>query len=180
MAGEKNETNVSKQYLFIKITIFILITERKMINMYQFIKVITLSIFDSENDCLELKINRIITYSFFTVYFYTIYDHTNQVYFYIFNCFLDSSFYFKTSFIFYLQINCYITFLCDFFFFTYSLYKNRTKYTRILWYIFIQMHNFKFNSAHIQFQLITIIHSQYMFIDIFYIWLFISSHIFSS
>lgn len=58
--GEKNETNVSKQCLFIKIIIFILFTERKMINMYQFIKVITLSIFASENDCLELKINRII------------------------------------------------------------------------------------------------------------------------
>lgn len=57
--GEKNEANVSKQCLF-KIIIFILFTERKMINMYQFIKVITFSIFASENDCLELKINRII------------------------------------------------------------------------------------------------------------------------
>lgn len=48
-----------------------------------------------------------------------IYSHTNntnQMYFYIFNCFLDSPFYFKTSFIFYLQTNYYITFLYDFFF----------------------------------------------------------------
>lgn len=57
-------------------------------------------------------------------------------------------------FFFFLRIHCIKTELSIHEFYDTYLYK---------------MHNFKFNSAHIQFQLITIIHSQYMFIDIFYI-----------
>lgn len=129
MAGEKNEkTDVSKQYLFIKIIIFTLFTEKIIINNFP-----------------ESKFNRIIYIlgSFFTQFIFTRYIVIQIIQIKCISIFsivfLDSLFYFKTSFIFYLQTNCYITFLHDFFFYAHSLCKNRPKYI----YEFYNTHLYK-------------------------------------